>query len=237
MRGRDGNIHRGCAEAGQLAMISHLGAMIPVVVGKLLAKKMKGEKGFVGLTTLGEGGMQTGATHEGMNMAAVEKVPFVIVVTNNHFAYSTTNDRQFACADLVDRAQGYGYEGHKVDGTDLAACLDVIGDAVSRARAGGPPQLVVASTLRLAGHGEHDDASYVPAEMKKEAWAQDSVQRAEQLITERGLLDPQTLKQWRAEVVAEVEKAVETAQREAAPVGNEEDWCALSTRELVDTIS
>jgi pyruvate dehydrogenase E1 component alpha subunit/2-oxoisovalerate dehydrogenase E1 component alpha subunit len=236
MRGRDGNIHRGCAEAGQLAMISHLGAMIPVVVGKLLAKKMKGEKGFVGLTTLGEGGMQTGATHEGMNMAAVEKVPFVIVVTNNHFAYSTTNDRQFACADLVDRAQGYGYEGHKVDGTDLAACLDVIGDAVQRARAGGPPQLVVASTLRLAGHGEHDDASYVPAEMKKEAWAQDSVQRAEQLITERGLLDAETLKQWRAEVAAEVEKAVETAQREAAPVGSEEDWCALSTRELVDTI-
>ncbi|HMJ06958.1 MAG TPA: thiamine pyrophosphate-dependent enzyme, partial [Chthoniobacterales bacterium] len=122
MRGRDGNIHRGCAEAGQLAMISHLGAMIPVVVGKLLAKRMKGEKGFIGLTTLGEGGMQTGATHEGLNMAAVEKVPFVVVVTNNHFAYSTTNDRQFACAHLVDRAQGYGYEGHEVDGTDLAAC-------------------------------------------------------------------------------------------------------------------
>lgn len=237
MRGRDGNIHRGCAEAGQLAMISHLGAMIPVVVGKLLAKKMKGEKGFVGLTTLGEGGMQTGATHEGMNMAAVEKVPFVVVVTNNHFAYSTTNDRQFACAHLVDRAQGYGYDGHTVDGTDLTACLEVIGGAVKRARAGGPPQLVVASTLRLAGHGEHDDASYVPAEMRKEAWAQDSVLRAEQLIAEHGLLDAETLKQWRAEVVAEVEKAVETAQREAAPVGSEEDWCALSTRELVDTVS
>ena len=164
MRGRDGNIHRGCPEAGQLAMISHLGAMIPVVVGKLLAKRMKGEKGFIGLTTIGEGGMQTGATHEGMNIASVEKVPFVIVASNNHFAYSTPNDREFACAHLVDRARGYGYEGHKVDGTDLAACLEVIGGAVERARAGGPPQLVVASLLRLAGHGEHDDASYVPAE-------------------------------------------------------------------------
>ena len=237
MRGRDGNIHRGCPEAGQLAMISHLGAMIPVVVGKLMAKRMKGEKGFVGLTTLGEGGMQTGATHEGMNIAAVEKVPFVVVVTNNHFAYSTTNEREFACADLVDRAQGYGYEGHKIDGTDLTECLEVIGSAVKHARAGGPPQLVVASLLRLAGHGEHDDASYVPPEMRKEAWAQDSVQRAEQLIAERQLLDPETLKQWRAEAVAEVEKAVETAQREAAPVASEEDWCAISTRELVDTIS
>ncbi|HEX3816817.1 MAG TPA: thiamine pyrophosphate-dependent dehydrogenase E1 component subunit alpha [Chthoniobacterales bacterium] len=237
MRGRDGNIHRGCPEAGQLAMISHLGAMIPVVVGKLVAKRMKGEKGFVGLTTIGEGGMQTGATHEGMNMAAVEKVPFVIVASNNHFAYSTPNDREFVCKDLVDRAQAYGYEGHKLDGTDLAACLDVIGSAVERARAGGPPQLVVATLLRLSGHGEHDDASYVPAEMKKEPWAQDCVLVTEKLIIERGWLDAETLKQWRAEISAEVEKAVETAQDEAAPVGSEEDWCALATRSLVDHIS
>ena len=65
MRGRDGNIHRGKPGEGQLAMISHLGAMISVTVGVLLAKKFKGEKGFVGLTTIGEGGMQSGATHEG----------------------------------------------------------------------------------------------------------------------------------------------------------------------------
>ena len=234
MRGRDGNIHRGCPEAGQLAMISHLGAMIPVVVGKLIAKRMKGETGFIGLTTIGEGGMQTGATHEGMNIAAVEKVPFVLVASNNHFAYSTPNDREFACDHLVDRAEAYGYEGYKLDGTDLAACLDVIGRAVERARSGGPPQLVVASLLRLAGHGEHDDASYVPAEMKKERWAQDCVLRTEKLIVARGLVDPETLKQWRAEITAEVEKAVETAQREAAPVGSEEDWCALSERDLVD---
>ena len=237
MRGRDGNIHRGCLEAGQLAMISHLGSLIPVVVGKLMAKRMKGEKGFIGLTTIGEGGMQTGATHEGMNIASVEKVPFVLVASNNHFAYSTPNEREFACDHLVDRAQAYGYEGYKLDGTDLAACLQVIGHAVERARAGGPPQLVVASILRLAGHGEHDDASYVPPEMKKETWAQDCVLLTEKLITDRGWLDAATLKQWRAELSAEVEKAVETAQREAAPVGSEEDWCAISTRDLVDTIS
>src|ERR1041384_7682243 len=167
MRGRDGNIHRGCPKAGQLAMISHLGAMISVVVGKLLAKRMKGETGFVGLTTIGEGGMQTGSTHEGMNIAAVERVPLIVVATNNHYAYSTPNDRQFGCADLVDRAKGYGYEGVSVDGTDLAACLEVIETAVKRARAGRPPQLVVAETLRLAGHGEHDDARYVTDEIKR----------------------------------------------------------------------
>src|SRR5947209_20422600 len=126
MRGRDGNIHRGRPLNNQLAMISHLGAMIPVMVGKLMAKRMKGEKGFVGLTTIGEGGMQTGASHEGLNIAAVEQVPLVVVVTNNHWAYSTPNEREFACTHLVDRAIGYGYEGHKIDGTDLNQCLEVI---------------------------------------------------------------------------------------------------------------
>src|SRR5438105_13675236 len=234
MRGRDGNIHRGSPKAGQLAMISHLGAMIPVVVGKLMAKRMKGEKGFIGLTTIGEGGMQTGATHEGMNIAAVERVPLVIVATNNHYAYSTPNEREFACADLVDRAQGYGYEGSSVDGTDLAQCLEVIGVAVKRARAGRPPQLVVASTLRLAGHGEHDDASYVTEDIKRESFAQDALQRAEKLIIEQGLLEREAFDQMRAEIAAEIDEAVATAQQEDAPHGSDEDWRAISTRELAD---
>ena len=218
-------------------MISHLGAMIPVVVGTLLAKRMKGEKDFVGLTTIGEGGMQTGASHEGMNIAAVEGVPFVLVATNNHYAYSTPNDREFACTDLVERAHGYGYEGHSLDGTDLAACLEVIGGAVARVRAGGPPQLVVASILRLAGHGEHDDASYVAPEIRKEDFARDPLQRAEELLQRDQLADATTLAQWRAEVSAQVNDAINTAQEEAAPVGTDEDWCALSNRSLVDQIS
>src|SRR4051794_35589305 len=234
MRGRDGNIHRGCPKMGQLAMISHLGAMVSVVVGKLMAKRMKGEKGFVGLTTIGEGGMQTGASHEGMNIAAVERVPLVLVATNNHYAYSTPNDRQFGCADLVDRAKGYGYEGSSVDGTDLAQCLEVIGAAVKRARAGRGPQLVVASTLRLAGHGEHDDASYVTAEIKREPFAQDVLQRTEQFVLEHELMDRDGLQQMRAEIAAEVDEAVATAQQEDAPVGSEEDWCAVATRALAD---
>jgi TPP-dependent pyruvate/acetoin dehydrogenase alpha subunit len=234
MRGRDGNIHRGRPQENQLAMISHLGAMVPVLVGKLMAKRMKGEKGFVGLTTIGEGGMQTGATHEGMNIAAVEHVPLVMVVTNNHYAYSTANDREFACADLVDRAIGYGYEGSSVDGTNLTECLEVIGAAVKRARAGRPPQLVVASTLRLAGHGEHDDASYVTEDIKREPFAQDALQRAEKLILDDGLLDREAFQQMRAEIAAEVDEAVATAQQEDAPHGSEEDWRALSTGDLID---
>jgi TPP-dependent pyruvate/acetoin dehydrogenase alpha subunit len=234
MRGRDGNIHRGRPRENQLAMISHLGAMIPVMVGKLLAKRMKGEKGFVGLTTLGEGGMQTGATHEGLNIGAVEQVPLVVVVTNNHWAYSTPNEREFACANLVDRAIGYGYEGHKIDGTDLNQCLEVIETAVKRARAGRPPQLVVAEVLRLAGHGEHDDASYVPGEMKNQPFAQDSVARTEKFILERGLLDRDALQKMRADIAKQVDEAVATAQQEDAPQAREEDWRAVSTSKLID---
>jgi TPP-dependent pyruvate/acetoin dehydrogenase alpha subunit len=235
MRGRDGNIHRGRPRENQLAMISHLGAMIPVMVGKLLAKRMKGEKGFVGLTTLGEGGMQTGASHEGLNIAAVEQVPLVVVVTNNHWAYSTPNEREFACASLVDRAIGYGYEGHAIDGTDLNQCLEVIETAVKRARVGRPPQLVVAEVLRLAGHGEHDDASYVPAEMKNQPFAQDPVARTEKFILDKGLLDRNALQQMRAEIAKQLDEAVATAQQEDAPHAGEEDWSALSTSELTDS--
>src|SRR3981189_639726 len=128
--------------------------------------------------------MQAGATHEGMNIAAVEQVPLVLVATNNHYAYSTPNDREFAGADLVDRAKGYGFEGYTVAGTDLAACLDVIGSAVKRARAGRPPQLVVASVLRLSGHGEHDDASCGRAKIKSEPFAQDCLKCTEKVIVD-----------------------------------------------------
>src|SRR5207248_5361943 len=209
--------------------------MIPVMVGKLLAKRMKGETGFVGLTTIGEGGMQTGATHEGLNIAAVEQVPRVIVATNNHWAYSTPNEREFTCANLVDRAIGYGYEGHQIDdGTDLTECLEVIETAVKRARAGRPPQLVVAQILRLAGHGEHDDASYVPPDMKQQPWAQDPIARTEKFILESGLLDRDALRQLRAEIAKEIEEAVATAQQDDTPHANEDEWRALSTSRLID---
>ena len=108
---------------------------------------------------------------------------------------------------------------------------------MQRARAGRPPQLVVASTLRLAGHGEHDDASYVPPEMKNKPFAQDPVQRTEKFILEKGLMDAKQLQQLRADIAREVDQAVATAQQEETPHAAEEDWAALSTRELLDNPS
>src|SRR6266851_7517723 len=130
MRGRDGNIHRGRPKEGLMAMISHLGAMISVVNGALLAHRFKGITGTVGAACLGEGGTSTGAFHEAVNQAAVERLPLVLVVANNHYAYSTPSERQFACRSLLDKAVGYGIKGASVDGTELSACLQVVSAAV-----------------------------------------------------------------------------------------------------------
>jgi TPP-dependent pyruvate/acetoin dehydrogenase alpha subunit len=235
MRGRDGNVHRGRPREGYMAMISHLGAMISVVSGALIARRAKGEAGAIGAVSLGEGGTSTGAFHEAMNQAAIEKLPIVVVVTNNQYAYSTPTTRQFACENLADRAAGYGIEGYTLEqGNDLGECLRVIGGAAERARGGHGPQLVVASILRLGGHGEHDDGGYVLDTLKRSTTGADCLKLTEQSILKEGLATQQEMDQWRANAVHQVEEAVATAQREPAPDPDAEDWCALSTRRLGD---
>jgi pyruvate dehydrogenase E1 component alpha subunit/2-oxoisovalerate dehydrogenase E1 component alpha subunit len=232
MRGRDGNVHRGRLREGVLPMISHLGAMISAVSGVLFARKMKGLAGFIGATSIGDGATSTGAFHEGMNFAAIEKLPLVVIVANNQYAYSTPNSKQFACKDLVDKAAGYGVTGHTVDGTRLEACLDVVGGAVELARNGGGPQLVVASLLRLCGHGEHDDGGYIDPKLKQSSLGQDCLALAENFLLEQAWADSGDIELWRNDAIQQVEEAVATVQREPAPDPNEEDWCPLATRHL-----
>src|SRR5437870_4269992 len=129
MRARDGNVHRGRPKQGLLAMISHLGATIPVVNGALMARRFKGVSGTVGAACIGDGATSTGAFHEAINQAAVEKLPLVLIVANNQYAYSTPTSRQFACGALEERAAGYGVEVQSVDGTELGDCLTVVGEA------------------------------------------------------------------------------------------------------------
>ena len=232
MRGRDGNIHRGRPKEGLLAMISHLGAMISAVNGVLLAHRFKGQSGTVGAACIGDGATSTGAVHEALNQAAVEKLPLVVVIANNHYAYSTPIERQFACRSLLDRAVGYGIEGQSVDGTELADCLKVVGEAVSRARQGRGPQMVVAQLLRLCGHGEHDDASYIDPRLRQSAIGRDCLKVAEEHLLRRNWADAPTLAAWRAEAVEEVERAVAKVQREPGPDPYREDWCALASKHL-----
>lgn len=231
MRGRDGNIHRGRPEMGMPAMISHLGAQVPLVAGMLFAKRLKGQlDGVVGATCIGDGATSTGAFHEGVNLAAIEGLPMVIVVANNQFAYSTPNNRQFACGDLVERARGYGIGGYSVDGTDLLACASVISEAVRKARSGAGPQMVVAHLLRLSGHGEHDDGSYVSTTLKGGHYGRDCVEVAMRQLVEHNIATVDEILAWQDEVAGEVQRAVAQAQQEDTPDPYKENWTALSTR-------
>ncbi len=234
MRGRDGNVHRGNPSAGYLPMISHLGAMVSVVNGVLFARRMKGVTGIVGAACLGEGATSTGSFHEALNQAAVEKLPLVLVVANNQYAYSTPNDRQFACANLADKAVGYGVGAHLLAGNDFSACLEVVGAAVARARAGHGPQLVVASLLRLCGHGEHDDAGYIAPELKNAPLGRDCLKIAEEFLLRQKIADAAQLAVWRSETIREIEETVAQVQREPAPDPFAENWTALSTGHLAE---
>lgn len=231
MRGRDGNIHRGRPLDGMPAMISHLGSAVSLVAGMLVGRRMKGELlGVVGATCVGDGATSTGAFHEGLNMAAVENLPMVVIVSNNQFAYSTPTDRQFACEDLLDRAKGYGVGGHSVDGTDMLACTKVIGRAVQLAREGAGPQMVVARLLRLSGHGEHDDASYVPNVLKAGLLGRDCLEVAMAQLIEGSYATVEEVERWKTEFTDEVQAAVAQAQQEPAPDPWHEQWHACSTQ-------
>jgi len=234
MRGRDGNVHRGRPRHGLLPMISHLGAMIAVVNGVLLARRFKGISDTVGVASIGDGATSTGSFHEALNQAAVEKLPLVLVIANNQYAYSTPNERQFACACLALKASGYGVESAQVDGTDLAECLKVVGRAVERARSGHGPQMIEAHLLRLCGHGEHDDAAYVKPELKAAPVGRDCLKVTEEQLVTRGWGDRSQIDRWRQEALNTVDQTVRQVQREPGPDPYKEDWCALASRNLCE---
>jgi len=237
MRGRDGNVHRGRPKEGIYAMISHLGAMISVVNGALLARRLQGLSGAVGATCIGDGGTSTGAFHEALNQAAVENLPLVLVVANNQYAYSTPTERQFACGSLVEKAAGYGVAAESVDGTSLRACLEVMKTVIGRARGGAGPQLVVADLLRLCGHGEHDDAAYVAAALKASPLGRDCLKVAETEALKEGWADTTTVATWRSEAIESVDVAVAQVQREPSPDPYKEDWRVLASKSLSEGLA
>jgi pyruvate dehydrogenase E1 component alpha subunit/2-oxoisovalerate dehydrogenase E1 component alpha subunit len=202
------------------------------VNGTLFARRMKGVLGTVGAACVGDGASSTGSFHEALNQAAVEKLPLVLVLANNQYAYSTPTAHQFACRDLADKAVGYGVEVQSVDGTDLTACLKIVGDAVARARADRGPQLVIATLLRLCGHGEHDDASYIDPKLKASPVGRDCLKVAEEHLLRQKWADAAALAALRGEIAREIEEAVAQVQREPAPDPFTEDWRAISTGHL-----
>ena len=194
-RGRELNVHFNNLEQGYLGQISHLGDMIPVMAGIAMTFKMRGEA-RVGLVYIGDGGTSTGAFHEGLNFAAVQRLPLVVIGEYNHWAYSTPPEKQFAVRDLADKAKGYGIPAVTVDGNDVFAVYEATKFAVDRARRGKGVHFIEVKTYRRKGHAEHDDQSYQPKE-ELERWARenDPVDRyvkrllGADLVTEADLTD------------------------------------------------
>src|SRR5256886_8336729 len=183
--GRDGNMHFGDRRLGCVGMVSMRPDMALVAGGLGLAFQMRREP-RVAMTWFGDGSTANGVWHEAMNIAGVRRLPVVFVLENNQFAYSTPNDHEFA-VDPVERAAGYGFVGVKVDGNDVEAVFFAAADACERARAGEGPTLIEAVTMRMHGHGAHDDHRYVPREMMDEWAARDPIKRYEEKLRSEGI--------------------------------------------------
>jgi TPP-dependent pyruvate/acetoin dehydrogenase alpha subunit len=217
-RGRELNIHFGDLEDRNfVGQISHLGDMVPVMAGVTLTFKMRKEP-RVGLVYVGDGATSTGAFHEGINFAAVQRCPLVVIVENNRYAYSTHTSKQCAAERLADKAAGYGIPGVRADGNDVIAAYQVTRDAVARARRGEGVTLVELMTYRRKGHAEHDNQSYVPAG-ELERWARDNdpLDRYVQRLTGSEGVAPSELEALDARVLAEIDDATDVAERSPPP--------------------
>jgi len=174
--GRDGNMHFGVPARGVFPLVSMLGNLCPVTVGAALAFKRRGEL-HVALTFLGEGAFSVGDVHEGLNLAGVWQVPAVFILQSNGYSYSTPSSAQMVNTNLAERIQGgWSIPAVRIDGTDAVLCYETIKAAVERARAGEGPQAVECVTLRGHGHAAHDDASYVPAELRASFAGRDPIE-------------------------------------------------------------
>ena len=213
-RGRDLNIHlvhlpawcraergsRGPGDAGRqpgaqpgpqndepivVGPISMLGDSISVAAGIAMGARMRG-KNIVAMAWIGDGATSTGAFAEGMNFAAVQKIPLVVVAEDNKFAYSTPISRQMAIKRIDERAASYGIPHELVDGNDMLAVYDVARRMVDQARAGEGASLIGVDTMRMQGHAQHDDARYVPKDVLEQWASRDPLPRFRKVLIDRG---------------------------------------------------
>ena len=216
-RGRELNIHFGGPERGFVGQISHLGDMVPVMAGVTMSFKMRGED-RVGLVYVGDGATSTGAFHEGINFAAVQRCPLVVIVENNGYAYSTPTSKQTAAERFVDKAAGYGIPGERSDGNDVLATYDVTKRAVDRARRGEGVTLIELMTYRRKGHAEHDNQSYVPdGEIDRWAKENDPLDRYVRRLTGDEGVKLAELEAVDARVQREIDEATDVAEQSPMP--------------------
>src|SRR6266702_4675644 len=210
--GKDLNVHFGYMDRGFIGPISHLGDMIPVMTGILLGARMQ-KKDIVGLAYIGDGGASTGAFYEGMNFAAVQRLPLIVIAEHNQYAYSTPTNLQTAVRNLAEKAAAFGIPGYIVDGNDVIACYEVTKQAVDYARKGRGAVLIEAKTYRRKGHAEHEDQHYVP-DGEIEYWEKhnDPVDRFERFLLDKKVASKEKLEEITAEVTSEIDEDCEWAE-------------------------
>jgi len=213
-RGRDGNVHMGDPRLGIFPFVSHMAASVPVAAGMALACRQRGEDRVV-LTFFGDGATSTGAWHEGVNFAAVLRLPVILVLENNQYAYSTPLERQTAARALVDKAVGYGIAGTAVDGNDVLAVYEAARQAAARARRGEGPTLIECRTMRVRGHSEADKFDYVPKELLAEWAARDPIALFEKRLRAEAVMTEDADTAMQARIAAEIEEGL--AWAEASP--------------------
>lgn len=214
-RGKDGNIHFGDLRRGIIGFISPMADGIPVATGAALAFKIRREP-RIAVAYFGDGASSRGDFHEGLNLAAVLSLPIVYICHNNQYAYSVPLSRQMAVPHVADRAKAYGFPTQIIDGNDVLAVYHATREAAARARNQGSPTFIECKTMRMRGHAEHDDASYVPRELLDEWRRRDPIQRFEGYLRERDVPE-ERMRAVEARVLKEIEEAVEIAERSPLP--------------------
>jgi TPP-dependent pyruvate/acetoin dehydrogenase alpha subunit len=197
-RGRDLNIHivhlppDGTDEPVIVGPISMLGDSIPVAAGIAMGARMRG-RNLVAMAWIGDGATSTGAFHEGLNFAAVQRIPLIVVAEDNKFAYSTPISKQMAITRIDERAAAYGIPHQMVDGNDILAVYDVAKRMVDRARAGQGASLIGIDTMRMQGHAQHDDARYVPKDLLERWTTRDPIALYRKQLIETGIASAKEL--------------------------------------------
>lgn len=215
-RGRDGNVHFGDIARGIIGFISPMADLLPVAAGVGLAFKLRRERRVVA-AFFGDGASSRGDFHEALNLAAVLKLPVIFICHNNQFAYSTPLARQMAIEHVALRAKAYGMPGVIVDGNDVLAVRGAVAEAAARARAGDGPSLIEGKTMRMRGHAEHDDASYVPPALLEEWRRRDPIDRFVAYLRDHQLLDEDAATAIDERIAKEIEEAVAFAESSPPP--------------------
>jgi 2-oxoisovalerate dehydrogenase E1 component alpha subunit len=214
------NIPGGCYSSRRLRIISVsqvVAAWIPKAAGVAYAARLNGESSVV-LCTFGDGATSKGDFHEGLNFAAIHKLPVVFVCENNGWAISVPLRLQAGNPNLAERAIGYGMAGVTVDGTDVPACYQAVLEAVARARAGGGPTLIDAKIWRINSHTSEDNqAKYRPQEEIEEAARHDPLLRFEDWLVARSWLSGEHALRIRAECDQEASDAADWAEQQPDP--------------------